>query len=409
MDNYFPSLNKFLTSKIGAFFIILPFVKPAPELTGSFDVIFDIWKLFAASLILVGCIRTLHKASHILYWIAGLQVVMLLSTIIHNADFKAAIVQVVSVISICIYFDYFIRTDPNRAISTLMLPLIFMSIMTAISMFVFYPEGMYVVGDELSGEVVKNNFLWGFDNSSIFNFIPGMYLLGLYALIENNKIIYRKTIFVLLFISLAFLYVFSITAFIGCFSILLAFVFILVIKKKANLLTTKNLIILAVVLSLVLLIFNDRLSILMEFSKLTDKFYSIKARFIIWDCVINWWKKSPLIGYGIEDKLLIIGKLNLDHPHNYFMDVLYRSGLIGIVVVVVLFYKLISGKWSDSHINAFSAVAFFVLLVIAQFDFYNDHYMFYPIMIVVMYSKNLVITKTNKSELDNLQIYESSK
>lgn len=397
MDNFFSSLNKFLTSKVGAFFIILPFVKPAAELTGDFDVIFDLWKLFAALLIFVGCVKTLHKASHILYWIIGLQVIMLLSTVINVADFKAAIVQVISVICICMYFDYFMRVDSYKAISSIMLPLVFMSILTAISMFVFYPDGMYLVGDESTGDVIRQNFLWGFDNSSIFNFIPGMFLLGLHSFLVNKKPTYIKSLIVFLFISLAFLYVFSVSAFLGCFAILFAFVFLYLKKNSIKVFTTRNLIILVIVLSLILLIGNDKLTILIYFSKLTDKFNSLKYRFIIWDSVIYWWKQSPILGYGIEDKMLLTGKINLDHPHNYFMDVLYRAGLLGITTISVVFINLMKGKWKDSHLNAFSAVVIFVLLLIAQFDFYNDHYLFYPILIVAMYCKNLEVGCCNEA------------
>ena len=389
MDNYFPSLNKFLTSKIGAFFIILPFVKPAAELTGKLDVIFDLWKFAAATLILIGCARAFHKANRILYWIMGLQLVFLVATIINHADFKAAVVQVLSVISISVYFEYFMRIDSKKAVSTMMLPLIFMAVLTAITMFVFYPEGMYTVGDEASGHVEHQNYLWGFDNSSIFNFIPGMYLLGLYALIKNRRAKYIKASLILLFISFAFLYMFSISAFMGCFAILLAFVIVVLIKKKIKFITTRNMIILVVALSIILLVLNEKLDFLISLSKLTDKFYSILQRFQIWDQVIVWWKKSPFIGYGIEDKFVIADKLQLDHPHNYFMDVLYRGGLVGIAVVVGIFVKLIKDKWADSHLNAFSAVVLFVILLIAQFDFYNDHYLFYPIMIIAVYAKTI--------------------
>ncbi len=408
MDNYFPSLNKFLTSKIGAFFILLPFVKPAAELTGDFDVIFDVWKLVASALILIGCVWTLHKANRIVYWIMGLQLVMLLSTIINKADFKAAIVQVLSVISICIYFDYFMRVDSYNAISSIMLPLVSMSILTAISMFVFYPNGMYVVGDESVGDVIRQNYLWGFDNASIFNFIPGMYLLGLYALNNNiKKQIKIWTVILFLFISLAFLYVFSITAFIGCFAITFVFMFLILYKKKIHVFTTRNLVILIVALTLILFISKDNLHLLMDFASKTDKSMSIKTRFVIWDLVIKLWEKSPIIGYGIEDHNILVEKLSIDHPHNYFMDVLYRAGILGIFSVVGVFYNLIKGKWADTHINAFSAIVIFVLLLIAQLDFYNDHYLFYPVMIVLIHSKSIVDERANSFNESGIAIEQT--
>ena len=60
------------------------------------------------------------------------------------------------------------------------------------------------------------------------------------------------------------------------------------------------------------------------------------------------------------------------------------------------------GKWKDSHLNAFSAVVIFVLLLIAQFDFYNDHYLFYPILIVAMYCKNLKVGCCNEACLEEV-------
>lgn len=405
MDKYFSSLNKFLTSKIGAFFIVLPFIKPAAELTGKFDTVFDVWKLVAAALIFLACVRSINKAKCIFFFISGLQMVFLIATLFQNGDLKAAIVQVVSVICICAYFDYFMRLDSRKAVETLLLPIVFMSLLTALSMFVFYPRGMYSVGEASDGYVEYQNYLWGFDNSSIFNFIPGMYLLGVYALIINTRKIYKVAFSVLCFISLAFLYVFSIAAFLGCFTILTAFVVYMIIKRKVKIFTTRNLVVLVIVIGLVLLIGKDKLSILMDFSKLTDKYYSIKARFVFWNLVVDYWKASPIIGYGIEDKLIIFNKLMIDHPHNYFMDVLYRGGILGVLFDGGIFYSIIKGKWKDSHLNGFSAVSLFVLLLIAQFDFYNDHYLFYPLIIVVVYLKDYIILRDGSNSAEGINRY----
>lgn len=387
MDKYFKSLNSFLTSKVGAFFILLPFVKPAAELTGRFDIFFDLWKLFAAFLIFVGCSRTLHKASWVLYWIISLQATILVSTFINGGDIKAAIVQVVSVTSICIYFDYCLRINQYKAISTLMMPLVFMALLTVATMILYYPEGMYTVGETSKGYVEHQNYLWGFDNSSIFNFIPGMYLMGLYSLMRNRRKTNIIVLIVFLLIAFAFLYVFSITAFLGCFTIVFVFVLLLFLKKRIRFLSTRNLLLIVVVVSLILLIAKDNIKILMDFAIRNDKYFSIKARFNIWNNVINYWKDSPLLGYGIEDKIDLSRKIGIDHPHNFFMDVLYRAGIMGVISIIGLFSNLIRGKWNDSHVNAFSSVVVFVLILISQFDFYNDHYLFYPVLIVAFYSK----------------------
>lgn len=85
-------------------------------------------------------------------------------------------------------------------------------------------------------------------------------------------------------------------------------------------------VILALMISLLYL--KDNFNILMKIAENTGKFYSIKARFIFWERELEYIIKSPLIGYGIEDKLVLLNKIFIDHPHNYFFDILYRGDLL---------------------------------------------------------------------------------
>lgn len=383
------TLKTFISTPIGAFIIILPYIKPAAELMGSFDIIFDIWKLISALLIIIGCGGQMKKISKMLIPIMLIQIVFFTSTILHHGDLKVAIVQVLSNISICLYFDFFIRSDSKNALKNVCYPIITMTILTALTMFIFYPNGMYSVGD-YGGYIERSNYIWGFDNSSIFNFIPGMFFLGMYSFLKDRKNTYRLTTIIYIFISLAFLYVFSITAFLGCFTITIVYIFLLVKKFKLKLLTIRNVTIFVIVISLVLFALNDNLTYFMKFATKIGKFYSVRARFVIWNLVVKYWGKSPIWGYGIEPKNVIINKLIIDHPHNYFMDIIYRGGLAGLCCVVWMFIKLIKGKWINLRINNFVSICFFVLFIMAQMDFYNDRYLFYPLIILIYHSKKII-------------------
>jgi O-antigen ligase len=136
----------------------------------------------------------------------------------------------------------------------------------------------------------------------------------------------------------------------------------------------------------------------MDFATRTGKFYSIKFRFNIWNRTLSWWTKAPLLGYGIESKDLIIQKILLDHPHNYFLDVLYRGGIAGLSCAIWMLSYIIRGRWKNRTIDNFSAVCFFVLFIIAQFDFYNDQYLFYPLVICIYHSKKMIKNKTALGE-----------
>ncbi|WP_304576919.1 O-antigen ligase family protein, partial [Romboutsia ilealis] len=277
-------------------------------------------------------------------------------------------------ISICMYMEYLFWVDRRIAFRNFCLPTLSMALLTSITMFIFHPEGMYLVGDERYME--SSNFFWGFDNASVFLFIPTMFFLIMYSIFVTKK--HVKTAILLLFMTGSFLYVKSITAFAFCLFITLGYIVLVILRIRIKYFNMRTAVTVILALMISLLYLKDNFNILMKIAENTGKFYSIKARFIFWERELEYIIKSPLIGYGIEDKLVLLNKIFIDHPHNYFFDILYRGGFIAAASLGIYFYLIVKPHPKVTLINTVIVICFISLMICSIFDFYNDIYLFYP-------------------------------
>lgn len=373
------NLSKFLKSKLGAFFIILPYIKPASEITGAFNGVFNLWKLFSAGIIFVCCCRKKEKVMALpIGCLILIQVIYFVSTCINCADIKSATVQLISNASILVYLVWLYNENEYLAVRNFTYPTLFMAILTSITMFVFYPNGMYqVVGETY---VEKSNYLWGFDNTSGMLFIPTIFFLIVRSMYINRKETYRKTLVVMIFFFCAFLYVDAKTTFLMIFFIMLGYIAVVYYRMTLKIMNPRVIVLFIVMGFLTLMIFNSKFINIWNYLREIGKYYSIKARFIFFDKELYYVSKSPLWGCGIEEKTLTAKKLFIDHPHNYFMDLLYHGGVLAVCSLGIFFFELMRGKRVKDSISVMVCCCLMAMLVTEMLDFYNEMYLFYPQM-----------------------------
>lgn len=378
-------INKLLFSKIGAFFIILPFIKPASEITGRFDILFDLLKLMAIGLIVIEYFVLLRTKwiFHMSFLVVCMQLTFVVSTLIHHGDIKTAIVDAVSNIGICWYMEILLAKDYRIAIRNFAISCSIVAFIVATSMYLFYPHGMYLASGSW------DNYMWGFDNTSAFRFLPTMYFCSLYAIDRNKKSLYYLTSFFLLYCTAAFIYVRSLTA--GLFFLLFSAVFIysVFLKKGIKLLNVRNAIIFAITVGLIILIRKNDLTVIMNFAKRSNKFGSISLRFNIWRRAIGEWKNNPILGLGVEFPEKTYLKLLLDHPHNIFLDVLYHGGIVALWFLAGILLRLFMSKQFYTKVNMITAAAVLSILAIAQMDYYNSQYLLYPLLILAWHANRI--------------------
>ncbi|TBO28312.1 O-antigen ligase family protein [Aquabacterium lacunae] len=99
-------------------------------------------------------------------------------------------------------------------------------------------------------------------------------------------------------------------------------------------------------------IFLDTSSILQKFliSDVAGNLSSLTGRDLIWKVALDEWSLSPLFGYGLGvfeiDHRLVIGLPHATHGHNQLIDVLARSGLVGMAGFLLHLFVLARITWS---------------------------------------------------------------
>ena len=210
------NIEKIITNKWFIVFLLIPFIKPATELTGIFDNVFDALKILDCIIIGAAYLYLLRKPSKVLVLISALEATFVISTIINHGRLWWGIVQAISVIALSALLELVLKLKKKDGLIGFCIAMGAMALATVCTMFIYYPNGMYTVVFEHNVEGLwhipeTSNYLWGFDNSSIFKFIPVLIIFILNTDINSKKS--RIITFLLILITtLAFLYVKSITA-----------------------------------------------------------------------------------------------------------------------------------------------------------------------------------------------------
>lgn len=390
-------IEKLFTHKWLIVFLLIPYIKPATELTGSFDIIFDLLKVINTFFIIGSYIFYIRKPSKILITISLLQISFIIPTIINNGRIWWIFVQALSVISLCALVELTFKIDKKIAIESLTIALVAMAFATICSMFIYFPNGMYTV--EFNHDVEglwhipeKSNYLWGFDNSSIFKFIVTIIVSILNSIINEKKFNKIIAFSITLLSTIAFIYVKSITAAVICIMFLIYLIFLNLYKKSISVLNFRNCFIIVLVIFLCLMLFNSNIEILQNIASKTDKVTSLNYRFIIWDNTINAVKENWLFGYGFQEALKTAHQIGIDHPHNIFLDIIYRGGIISTSIFIVLLMSIYKKmmKYKSLIIANVLTIGLFGFFCISQMDYYNEQYLLF---ILYMFAYHIDILK----------------
>ena len=386
-------INKIFNNIIFMIIFILPFIKPAPEITGNFDNVIDIFKAILCILVFAVYI-SYKKPSKLLCIISIIQTIFLISTLINPyGKIKWQIVQFVSIIGIIMFTELSIEINYKKAIKAFAISCGIMLILTIISMFITYPNGLYQV--IYDGYTENNNFLWGFDNSSIFKILPTLMFLMLFSINNKKNIVaVLATIFITL---IAFIYVKSITAILILGILLIYYITINYIKTDIinKIFNFRNLFIFVIAIFLILLIFNMNNVVLNKLASITEKGGSLQYRFNVWKDTLNVIKDKPLLGYGYSEAEVEIQRLNIDHPHNIFLDIAYRGGIISLTLYLYMIIFMFKDKLmenKDNKIGQILNITLFLILLSSQMDYYNDQYLIFVVYVFINEIKKVKIS-----------------
>ncbi len=216
-------------------------------------------------------------------------------------------------------------------------------------------------------------YFLGIDNRWIFTYLPWITFEFMIAINENNK---KKAFKYFIFAELTLVYKWSISAMI-C-SLLWIIVFIKANKLNKYAIQTYFL---TLFLNISIVVFKIQNHFKFLLQNILHKSLTLSGRIFLWDKVLRDLETHPFIGWGMQsiefDKNYFFTStdykldfLAASHAHNSYMTVLYRYGICGLLLYIMIWILSIKKlKQNRNHpLAKVIFISFLITMLLSIFD-----------------------------------------
>jgi O-antigen ligase len=285
--------------------------------------------------------------------------------------------MIFQVIAVCLVFDYEIRHDSKMFLSVtefFFSVIIYINFLTIL----LYPQGMYI-----GSNGYYSNWFLGFKNIFILYMLPAMLFSYLNSYSKNK--ISVNTILLSLIIIISIILTNSATGIVG---VLVFFATLILSKviKSTKILNIKvfSYIYIASFLAIVILRLQNLFSFFIV--DVLHKDITFTGRTYIWDYVYQFISQKKLLGYGVENSLTRLNKtsyLKSYHAHNQILEIIYKSGFIGLISFILLAYVSLKQlfKHKQTKQALIISITIFSYFVISLTEAYDYEYIMFIFVI----------------------------
>jgi O-antigen ligase len=296
------------------------------------------------------------------------QITPILSTLLSGktADILYQVNEGISIIAYCMLTEAAIKKNPKMLLETYS---IYIGLLAIINAYTIYNESNYTKYF-LSGENVSYPIILSF---SVFICMLNYYKKGKITLFSYA---------IIAFVSSAYFYVWSATAVVvsAFFLVVMIFYKLLFRQKLFNYFTLLTAITIVFILLVVFTQVDFLKTIIVNILK---KDLSLTGRISIWEISKDFISRKPFIGYGNGDIDTFIRLANINHTHNIVLEILYKSGLLGLIAYIVML--IITGLNLSKNKTFFSSIislGIFIYLLNSMMDYYNSVYIPFGLFVV---------------------------
>ena len=246
-----------------------------------------------------------------------------------------------------------------------------------------FPHGMYNDGN-------WENYLLGYDNGHAVVFMPSLLLSFEYAYLTRK---YSLTVitWISVFASAAICKSGVTVAGLALLVFLLLLIHFPGVRKFLfNWKTVLIGITLVFVLIVILRMQENYSGLIMS---VFHKDSTLTERTVLWDRAFAYIKDNPILGTGDNNrnniKMFYIRSQNLAYAHNEVLDVLVRSGIIGLLLylncIIHTFATIKQRK--DNHIKTWLAImaAYWVMMLFESYSNYSFYYLYFVMIMLPRY------------------------
>ena len=364
-------------------FLTLPQLDPSyfQEYATQWEPLVNSWRVISALFILIWLLIK-RRLSLIVLLIGIRQGYIALNTLIQRGAFRDCALSAITVMVVVILYDL-MQEEQELFLSSQLFCfelIIYVNFVTIL----LYPGGMYA--SLIDGIVVRNgrNYFLGYYNSFSKYFIPALLIAFLYKEYTGKKM---RTWLLTAVCYISALLTWSGGVLVALFS--MAFIYVL-IKDTSKWFNYYN----SWILQGLFFLFIICLRLMNAFRWFIDgylhKWDSLMLRTEVWDIELARVRRSWLFGYGKIPTVIRVAETKKSwgmHAHNQLLELLYRGGVINLILFVLIIYMAGRTIYKGRDINSkLITIAFWGWTMVAMVDPHEDP--FFMAMFVIAYYAN---------------------
>lgn len=340
----------------------------------TFDTISNVFKVMVIAVLGVWFFYFYQKVSLFFVGIVFFEVWRVLATIYCGGNYTSLFLAIFNALAICLVVEMGLKTDPDALLDGASFTL-GLFVLINFATIILFPQGMYEFN------TFTQNYFLGYRNNSIMLIFPAIIFSIVRSLRKYNKLTLSS--FVITAVSFAtVILAFSATSVIGM-TVFILFLLLALINKMPNFLNiiTYLAINIAYFFGVIILRLQEAFAFIIV--DMLGRDLTFTGRTKIWDCALAAFAKSPVFGVGEIENQASRDLIGATHAHNYYLDLLYKSGLPGFLIffaILIICGVALYRNRKNGKIPFVVSGAICAFMIMLQSEAYYNIYYFFSIL-----------------------------
>lgn len=340
----------------------------------TFDTILNVFKIMVIAVLGVWFVYFYQKVSLFFVGIVFFEVWRVLATIYCGGNYTSLFLTILNALAICLVVEMGLKTDPDALLDGASFTLGLFVLINFVTIILF-PQGMYEFNN------YTQNYFLGYRNNSIMLFFPAIIFSIVRSLRKYNKLTLSS--FVITAVSFAnVILAFSATSVIGM-TVFILFLLLALINKMPNFLNIITYLAINITYFFGVIILRLQEAFAFIIVDMLGRDLTFTGRTKIWDGALAAFAKSPVFGVGEIESQASRDLIGATHAHNYYLDLLYKSGLPGFLIffaILIICGMALYRNRKNGKIPFVVSGAICAFMIMLQSEAYYNIYYFFSIL-----------------------------
>ena len=340
----------------------------------TFDTISNVFKIMVIAVLGVWFVYFYQKVSLFFVGIVFFEVWRVLATIYCGGNYTSLFLAIFNALAICLVVEMGLKTDPDALLDGASFTL-GLFVLINFATIILFPQGMYEFNN------YTQNYFLGYRNNSIMLFFPAIIFSIVRSLRKYNKLTLSS--FVITAVSFAtVILAFSATSVIGM-TVFILFLLLALINKMPNFLNIITYLAINITYFFGVIILRLQEAFAFIIVDMLGRDLTFTGRTKIWDSALAAFAKSPVFGVGEIENQASRDLIGATHAHNYYLDLLYKSGLPGFLIffaILIICGVALYRNRKNGKIPFIVSGAICAFMIMLQSEAYYNIYYFFSIL-----------------------------